>query len=223
VGHHVVGELVRVERASRDGEVVHGLLGREAEAQRDVTELQVEVDDEHALAGERERDREVARRERLSRPALRAEHADEATLTVSRVRMTCPRSTRDRLAHREAELLLRLREERHVGGADLERTPEEPVRRRGREHDDRELGRRAVRAVDDLDRAVVLPPLTCDEEHVHVGALKRSDCLVDAVGQPDELERRIVGQGPLHVERVKPLDCDDCADRAFHGGPTAFR
>ena len=38
----------------------------------------------------------------------------------------CPR---DRLAHREAELLLRLREERHVGRPDVEGATQEPVRR----------------------------------------------------------------------------------------------
>ena len=75
--HHVVVELVLVEGAPRDGEVVHRLLGRQAHAEPDVAELQVEIDDEDLLPGERERDREVARGEGLARAALRAEHADE--------------------------------------------------------------------------------------------------------------------------------------------------
>ena len=128
-----------------------------------------------------------------------------------------PRGSRDRLAHREAELLLRLREQRHVRRTDLERAPEEPVRRRGREDDDRHVGRRAVGAVDDLDRAVLLAALAGDEDDVDVSVLQRANRLVDALGHADELEARVVGQGPLDVEDVEPFDCDECADRALHG------
>ncbi len=42
--------------------------------------------------------------------------------------------------------------------------------------------------------------------------LQRPDRLVDAVGQPDELEARIVGQRSLDVEGVEPFDGDDRAD-----------
>ena len=82
VRHHVVVELVLVEGAARDGEVVHRLLRGQAHAEPDVAELQVEVDDEHLLAGEGERDREVARGQGLARAALRAEHADEAPFAL---------------------------------------------------------------------------------------------------------------------------------------------
>ena len=74
VRHHVVGELVLVERAAREREVVHRLLGRKPHAEADVAELEVEVDDEDLLTGEREGDREVARTSAScrSRPSARA-------------------------------------------------------------------------------------------------------------------------------------------------------
>ena len=127
------------------------------------------------------------------------------------------RSAGDRLAHREPELLLRLGEERHVGGPGLESPPEEPVRRRRREHDDRDVRRCPVRVVDDLERPVVLAALAGHEDYVDLAALERAHGVVDAVGHADELEGGIVGQGPLDVEDVEPLDCDQCADAAFHG------
>ena len=69
-------------------------------------------------------------------------------------------------------------------------------------------------AVDDLERPVVLAPLAGDEEDVDLAALQRPDGVVDAVGDPDELEVRVVGQGPLHVEGVQPFDGDECADES---------
>jgi hypothetical protein len=220
VRHHVVGELVLVERAAGDREVVHRLLGRQPEGERHVPELQVEVDDEHLLPREGERRGEVARRERLARAALRAEHADEPALPpLARGPVTRPPG--DRLAHREAQLFLGLREDRHVRRADLERPPEEPVRRGGREDDDRHVRRRAMRAVDDLQRAVVLAALAGDDEHVRALRLERTDRLVEAVRHPEQLEARVVGQGPLDVEGVEPLDCDDCANCVIHGPVTA--
>ena len=76
-------------------------------------------------------------------------------------RMAC-----DRDAHRESQLLLRLREDRHVGGPRLERAAEEPVRRRRGEHDDRHVGGGAMRAVDDVQRPVVLAALAGDDEQI---------------------------------------------------------
>ena len=73
-----------------------------------------------------------------------------------------------------------------------------------------------MRAVDDLERPVVLAALAGDEEDVDVTALERADGLVDAVGDADELEARVVGQGPLDVEGVEAFDGDECADGAFH-------
>ena len=63
----------RVERAARLDEVVDRPLGREAEREPDVAELQVEVDEHDALAGVRPaRRRGCTRRQRLADAALRA-------------------------------------------------------------------------------------------------------------------------------------------------------
>ena len=85
------------------------------------------------------------------------------------------------------------------------------------------VGRCPVRAVDDLERPVVLASLAGDEDDVDVTSLERTDRLVDPVGEPDELEVRVVGQGPLDVEGVEAFDCDECADGAFHCRPTSVR
>ena len=126
----------------------------------------------------------------------------------------CPR---DRLAHDEPELLLRLGEQRHVCGSDVERPTQEAVGRRRREDDDRQAGICPVCAVDDLERTVVLGALARDQQHVDVTALERSDRVVDTVGHPDELEVRVVGHGSLHVEGVQAFDGDECADGLLHG------
>ena len=175
------------------------------------------------LPRERERDREVAGGERLSCPTLRAEHAHEPPVLPVSNRGAVARGAGDSLAHREPELLLRLREERHVRGAGVERPAQEPVRGGRREHDDRQIGRLPVGSVDDLQRAVVLAALTGDEEYVDVSAPQGLDQLVDAVGDPDQLEARVVGHGPLHVEGVEPLDGNERADeRIGHGRSTSL-
>ena len=73
-----------------------------------------------------------------------------------------------------------------------------------------------MRAVDDLERPVVLTALARDEQHVDVTALERSDGVVDTVGHPDELEVRVVGHGSLHVEGIQSFDGDECADGLLH-------
>ena len=78
-----------------------------------------------------------------------------------------------------------------------------------------------MRAVDDLERPVVLAPLARDEEDVDLAGLQHADRVVDAVGHPDELEVRVVGHGSLHVEGIEPFDGDECADKSVsHGAAT---
>ena len=55
-------------------------------------------------------------------------------------------------------------------------------------------------------------PWHATSEHVDVTALERPDGVVDTVGDPDELEVRVVGHGSLHVEGVQAFDGDECAD-----------
>ena len=77
-------------------------------------------------------------------------------------------------------------------------------------------GRHAMRAVDDLQRAVVLGAGARDEEHVDVARLEGAHGLVDAVGHPEQLEARVVGHRPLDVEGIESLDGDECSDGALH-------
>ena len=79
-----------------------------------------------------------------------------------------------------------------------------------------------MRAVDDLQRPVVLAALAGDDDDVRALRLERPDRLVDALGHPQELEARVVGQAALHVEGIEPFDGDDCADRGIHGPATAL-
>ena len=75
----------------------------------------------------------------------------------------------------------------------------------------------AMRAVDDLQRAVVLAcPAHATSEHVDVTRLEGAHGLVDAVRHPEQLEARVVGHRPLDVEGVESFDGDECSDRALH-------
>ena len=120
-------ELVGVERARRLGEVVDGSLGREPEAERDVPELQVEVDERDLLASLREADGEVGRGQRLAGAALGPEDADEPRVLGDQRRLVSLLS-REQLVHLEAHLLGSRREHHDVVCAGLERAPEEAVR-----------------------------------------------------------------------------------------------
>ena len=81
-------------------------------------------------------------------------------------------------------------------------------------------GADAMGSVDDLQRAVVLAALTGDEDDVDRLAPERLHRLVDAVRHADELEERVVGQGPLHVEGVEAFDGHERSDEGFGHGAT---
>ena len=119
-------ELVGVERARGLGEVVDRSLGREPEAERDVAELEVEVDERDLLAALREADGEVGRGQRLARAALGPEDADELRVLGDHRRLVALLA-REQLVHLEAHLLGRRREHDDVVCAGLERAPEEAV------------------------------------------------------------------------------------------------
>ena len=72
------------------------------------------------------------------------------------------------------------------------------------EDDDRQFRRRAMRAVDDLERPIVLTPLAGDEEDVDLAALQRPNGVVDAVGDADELEMRVVGRARCTSKASSP-------------------
>ena len=73
-----------------------------------------------------------------------------------------------------------------------------------------------VRAVDDLERPVVLAPLTGDDKKIGRVLHQRPDGLVHALRHRDEREARVVRQRPLDVEGVEAFDGDQCADRMVH-------
>ena len=216
-------ELVPVERAARERQVVDRLLGREPESERDVAELEVEVDDHDALADSRRGRPRGCRGERLAGPALGAEHADERGAIEMPLSVTPPRPRASTFCTAKRICSGRLREGQDVVGPGLEGSPEEPVRRALAEDDDRDCGRGAMRVVDDLERPIVLAALAGDEQDVHVTRLERPNRLVDAVGHPEQLEARVVGHRPLDVERVEPFDGDECADRALHDAASSLR
>ncbi len=76
VGDQERVDLVGVERATGGGEVVDRPLRPQPKRQRDVAELQVEIDQHHAAAAREQRQREVAGDHRLADPALGPEDAD---------------------------------------------------------------------------------------------------------------------------------------------------
>ena len=79
---HVAGELLGVELARGDDEVVDRLLRLEPEHDRGVPELEVEVEQERALLLVlREAGGQVRRGHRLAGPALRREDRDDAAAT----------------------------------------------------------------------------------------------------------------------------------------------
>jgi hypothetical protein len=117
VGDEVV-DLVEVERATDAGEVVDRPLGREAHRDSDVAELQVEIDDDGALALLRQRHGEVAGGQRLPGPALRPDDADHRARRPSRGRAA---ASRHHLLQRKLEVRRRRRQGQQVVGSHLER------------------------------------------------------------------------------------------------------
>ena len=79
-----------------------------------------------------------------------------------------------------------------------------------------------MRVVDDLERPILLAALAGHQQDVDVARLERAHRLVDAVGHPEQLEARVVGQRPLDVERIESLDGDECPDQVVCQGATAL-
>ena len=69
---------------------------------------------------------------------------------------------------------------------------------------------------DDLQRVVVFPPRARHHDDVGIVHLDRTERVLDALGDRDDLERTVVGHGSLDLVRVEALDGDERADRAFH-------
>ena len=74
--------------------------------------------------------------------------------------------------------------------------------------------------VDDLERPVVLAALAGHEEDVDGPRLQRPHRVVDTVGDPDQLEARVVRHRTLDVEGVETLDGDQRADERVRHSTT---
>ena len=206
-------QLVPVERARRLRQVVHGLLRRQPEAERDVAELEVEVDQGDTLAFLREADREVRRRQGLARPALRPEDADEPRVLVDERRLG-PLLAGHELVDLEADLLRRRREHDDVVRAGLERAPEEAVRRPVAQHHDVQVRGLAGHRVQEQQRAVRVAGAG-DEEQVGDASAQPRQRLLGAGDDADDAEVLAAGQRVLDVLGVDTgLDGEKCVYRA---------
>ena len=213
VQRHERLELVPVEHAGGLREVVDGLLGRQPEAQRHVAELEVEVDERHALAALREAHGEVRRRQRLAGAALRAEDADEPRVLVDGRRVRALLAGHE-LVDLEADLLRRRREHDDVVCAGLERAPEEAVGRPVPEHHHVQVGALAGHRIQEQQGAVRVAGAG-DEEQVRDAATEPAQRLLGAVDDADDGEVLAAGQRVLHVLGVDArLDCEEGLYRA---------
>ena len=209
-------ELLRVERAARLREVVDRLVGREPECEADVAELEVEVDDGDLVARLGEAHRQVARRQRLAGPALRAEHADHRRERRPRSPTARALLSGHRLLEHEADVRRILRQRQDVVGAGLEDPADEPVRRARRKHDHRPVRALLHRAVDQVERAVRVAGAGDDEE-IGRSLLQRRPAVLEAVDDADDLDVGIDGQRRLNSLVVDALvEGDERSDRVAH-------
>src|SRR5215210_4996320 len=208
-------DLVPVQRPTRFGEVVHGLLRCEAEGKADVAELKVEIDDHDLAVLPREADAQVASGERLARAAFRAEHADQRREGHAGSGRG-PLPPRQGFLHGELDRLGRLWERQDVVGARLEDPPDEPVGRSVGENEDRTVGPLLHGAVDQEDGPVRVAR-TDDHEEVRGRLLQRRPALLQPVDDPDDLDVGDGGERGVDDVVVDPVvDRDECSNLAAH-------
>jgi len=133
----VPGELLAVELARGHDEVVDRLLGLDAEHDRGVAELQVEIEEQRLAPFElRACSREVRRHDRLARPALRREHRHDLAVPA-RARLVMPARRVRGLPDREDHVLDELRQEQDVVHVRVQRLLEQSGRAARRDDQDR--------------------------------------------------------------------------------------
>ena len=114
----VARELLRVELARGDDQVVDRLRRLEPEHDRGVAELEVEIEQERPAALVlRERRREVRGRDGLARAALRREHGDDPAVAGRAALGLEPAAGVTGLAEREDDVLGQLRQQQDIGDA----------------------------------------------------------------------------------------------------------
>ena len=206
-------ELVPVEDARRLGEVVDRLLRRQAETERNVAELEIEVDERDLLAALREADGEVRRRQGLAGAALRPQDADQPGVLVDRRRVRALLSGHE-LVDLEADLLRGRRKHDDVVCAGLERAPEEAVGRPVPEHHHVQLGVLTGHSVQEQQGAVRVTGAG-DEEQVGGAAAQPRQRLVGTGDDADDVEVLAAGQRVLHLlDDDTRLDSEECLYRA---------
>ena len=194
--HGVCVELVGVERAARLNEVIHRFLRPDAHGEREVAELEIEVDGRHGPSRLRERDRQVGRGDGLARSALGSEHADHRCIPVvaQRARGTLARKN---LLKREIHLLGRLGQAHDVVGSDLEDAAEKTVRRSVRKHHHRYAWTFAHRA-GDQEECSLRVTRAGDQKELGRSLLECRPTLVDAPDDADDLDVGGRGQSCPH-------------------------
>ena len=214
----VAVELLGVERSAGLGELVESPFRGKAESEPHVAELQVEVDDGDLVAALGEADSEVAGRQGLAGPALRAEDADHRREGDSRRRARALPAGHG-LAEGEEDVLLRLGQRQEVVRSGLENPLHEPVRGSVADDDHRPLWALLDRAVDEEERAIGGVGAR-HHKQVRRCLLERRPAVLQAVDDADDLDLRIDREDRLERIHVDPLvDRDERSGRVGHCPP----
>ena len=195
----VAGELLRVELAGSDDEVEDRLLRLDAEHDRRVPELQVEVEQQRALAlALRERGGQVRRDDRLARPALRREHRHEppSRSTAAARRRSGVRG----LADREHDVLRQLRQQStsatsasSASSRSADGSPDATSR----------IGARVCSRIAASSSPASVASARAVQDTVEVAPCEGADGRRNLVTRPDDLELRLVREGV--AELVEPF------------------
>ena len=225
----VAGELLGVELTRSRDQVVDGLVRLDAEHDRGVAELKVEVEQECPLPPVLgQRGREVRRQHGLPGPALGREDGDESTLPPAAVRLllaTCVAGLPDR----EDDVVGELRKQQDVGDVRVQRVFEQARRAAGGEQDHGGLRvfpdrgyivRRQRRAARRMQHDLQVP------------AGQGRGALEDVVARADELDLGVLSERLAQVGQAVADAAHEDADAVSavhfhlvraHRGPPTFR
>ena len=196
----VAGQLLRVELARGDDQVIDRLLGLDAEHDRGVAELQVEVEEERLAPLElRAGGGEVGGGDRLAGPALRREDRHDLAVPAG-AGVVMPAGRVRRLADREDDVLDELRQQQDVRDVRIQSLLEQPRRAARREQEDR--GTRVLPDCRKLVRGQRRGP-GCMEDGVQVAARQGRSAVGDVGARPDEFDLGMAGKRV--AELVEPF------------------
>ena len=174
----VARELLRIELARCDDEVVHRLRRLETEHDRRVPELKVEIEEERALLLLLGEHRGEARGDHgLARAALRREHRHDATSV--RCCLQLPSRMRG-LPDGEDDVVRELRQQQNVGDVHLDRGLEHRSGLRARRNENDGRARVLANGRDIIRREHGVPRCMQDAVEVATGERRRSGADLDA-------------------------------------------